>query len=388
NEFTGAIRKTMICLQGEGNVAASKCRDVVKIVANQLLQQNLTNEDLPCTQSILNMADEGHVISKIQTTEAILENRSYTLHTDGTSRDHNTIVGQQITLDNGVSMSLGFRQVASENASTLLDITMELIQELRDVYCTLNEEQKKEDIFKKLLKKMNSLMSDRAAVMKNFNEKLKAFIQSELGKEITMHFLYCNAHYLLGLSRACELCLKGLEKVITEESETPLGRDADSKFRLYRSSEAASSRLIRTASDVLGPRGDEKSGCCAEWQAFCEEEGMKSHMTSYRGNRFNSFFEGAAAIVHHEEHIKTFFSQGFLSHTNLKLQSVEADINDPRLVALLCAVGLLYLRVTGPYWNLLNSNVPYARLHLYIQQMTRHFRTWCDDASSLLDPEF
>ena len=134
----------------------------------------------------------------------------------------------------------------------------------------------------------------------------------------------------------------------------------DSKFRLYRSSEAASSRLIRTASDVLGPRGDEKSGCCAEWQAFCEEEGMKSHMTSYRGNRFNSFFEGAVAIVHHEEHIKTFFCQGFLSHTNLKLQSVEADINDPRLVALLCAVGLLYLRVTGPYWNLLNSNVPYA----------------------------
>ena len=221
NEFTGAIRKTMICLQGEGNVAASKCRDVVKIVANQLLQQNLTNEDLPCTQSILNMADEGHVISKMQTTEAILESRRYTLHTDGTSRDHNTIVGQQITHDNGVSMSLGFRQVASENASTLLDITMELLKELGDVYCTLNEEQEKEDIFKKLLKKMNSLMSDRAAVMKNFNEKLKAFIQSELGEEITMHFLYCNAHYLLGLSRACELCLKGLEKVTTEESETP-----------------------------------------------------------------------------------------------------------------------------------------------------------------------
>ena len=144
-------------------------------------------------------------------------------------------------------------------------------------------------------------------------------------------------------------------------SETPLGRDADSKCRPYQSSEAASSRLIHTASDVLGP-GGEKSGCRAEWQAFCEE-GMKSHMTTYRGNRFNSFLEGAATIVHNEEHIKTFFSQGFLSHTNLKLQSVEV-------------------------WNLLNSNVPYARLHVYIQQMTRHFRTWCDDASSLLDPEF
>ena len=189
NQFTDDIRTAMVCLQlqGEGNVAASKCSAVVRIVARHLFKQSLSSKDLPCTQSILNTADEGHVSSKMQAAEAILENESFTLHTDGTSRDHNKIVGQQITLDNGVTMSLGFRQVAVEDSATFLEITIEL---LGDIYCEAHEESKKKDIFRMLLKKMNALMSNRASLMKCFNDKMKAFIETETGEEIVLHFLY------------------------------------------------------------------------------------------------------------------------------------------------------------------------------------------------------
>lgn len=110
---------------------------------------------------------------------------------------------------------------------------------------------------------------------------------------------------LLRLSRACETALQRLEKDLTQDSGTPLGRDAESKFKMDHSSETAALRLIRTASDVLGPRRDEKSGCRADWQAYCEEDDVKSYMTIFRSNRLNNFFEGVAAIVHHAEEIKT-----------------------------------------------------------------------------------
>ena len=46
-------------------------------------------------------------------------------------------------------------------------------------------------------------MSDRAAVMKAFDEKMHQFKLSLLGTESTStHFLYCNAHFLLALSSA------------------------------------------------------------------------------------------------------------------------------------------------------------------------------------------
>ena len=62
----------------------------------------LSDADLPCVQTVLNMADEGHfILSKLQIAETVLESKDATLHTDGTTRDHNKIVGQQISLPSG-----------------------------------------------------------------------------------------------------------------------------------------------------------------------------------------------------------------------------------------------------------------------------------------------
>ena len=144
--------------------------------------------------------------------------------------------------------------------------------------------------------------------------------------------------------------------------------------------------MIRTASHVTGPRGDQKNGCRVEWLAYCEEKGVKSRMTSYRSNRFNSYFEGAAAIIHHRRTLVSFFQS--LGHSNLKTQSVEVDLADNRLLAFVAAVALLYIHLTGPYWELLQSDVKYTNLYQYINPMLACFDRWSRDASELLNPNY
>ena len=112
----------------------------------------MTDKELPCVQTFINMADEGHVISKLQVAETTLHADNAILHTDGTSRDHNKLVGQQISLPSGCSLSLGFVQVESNNASTLLDITTGVLDELSAVYCW-----KKDAVFSELLKSISNV---------------------------------------------------------------------------------------------------------------------------------------------------------------------------------------------------------------------------------------
>ena len=116
---------------------------------------------------------------------------------DGTSREHKKIVGQQLSLDNNQTLSLGFKTVASEDAITLLEVTFQQLDEMIILYAKHKGEVQNE-VFKELISKLTSLMSDRAAVRKRFHKDLADFIQSELGHETMLNFLHCQAHYLLG----------------------------------------------------------------------------------------------------------------------------------------------------------------------------------------------
>lgn len=164
------------------------------------------------------------------------------------------------------------------------------------------------------------------------------------------------------------LSLKTIEADIINVSG-PLGRDKEARFARYKKTETAISRLLRLASDVTEPRGDDKNGCRAEWQAHCAEHNVKSCMTSYRSNRFNCFFQPATAAIHHQTQLQDLFDSGRLSHTNGKLESVSADCRDVRLLSLVCAVALLYVNVSGPFWRLLESDIKYFELHVYVQQL-------------------
>lgn len=137
-------------------------------------------------------------------------------------------MGYQITLDNRTTLSLGFSTVAAEDAATVLDVTVDLLGETTDLYCEEKEEDK-DHMFRTLLSKLTSVMTDRAAVMKSFDDKLLSFLQSELGQSMTLHFLHCNAHFLLGMSRSCDIALGMKEKELTETG-TNLERDKFPKF--------------------------------------------------------------------------------------------------------------------------------------------------------------
>ena len=76
-------------------------------------------------------------------------------------------------------------------------------------------------------------------------------------------------------------------------------------------------------------------------------------------------------IIHHRRTLLSFFWS--FGHSNLKMPSVEADLADNRLLLFVAAVALLYIHLTGPYWELLQSNVKYVELYQYINPMMACF---------------
>ena len=61
-----------------------------------------------------------------------------------------------LTLDTGGTLSLGFTPVASEDATTLFEMTTSQLQEMGDLYCDAMDDDK-EQIFKELIKKTDQL---------------------------------------------------------------------------------------------------------------------------------------------------------------------------------------------------------------------------------------
>ena len=91
-------------------------------------------------------------------------------------------------------------------------------------------------------------MTDRAAAMKCFDRTFADFIRAELGRDVHVHFLHCNAHFILGMSSACEKAISKVEKELESERQQKLGRDQNAKFDGFNEgSESCVSRVIRTA---------------------------------------------------------------------------------------------------------------------------------------------
>ena len=122
----------------------------------------------------------------------------------------------------------------------------------------------------------------------------------------------------------------------------------------------------------MGPRGDEKSGARQEWVNYCDQLNIVSKFSSHRSNRFNNVFENAFALVCHHEHVVDFLTN-MLSGENLKLQSVVADLQDPNVLSLIGAMSLFNLTITGPYWRLMNSSLPYGSFPVFVKQMKSMF---------------
>ena len=119
------------------------------------------------------------------------------------------------------------------------------------------------------------------------------------------------------------------------------------------------------------------------WLAHCRLEWGKRLVQSYRDNRFNGLFETTAQIHHHRHDIVSFIPK--LDKPNLKVRSVLEDMSDMRVGSMLHAVAVVYVPVTGPYWDLVSSkHIPYLQLYRYIQPLADAVSRWKDQPLELL----
>ena len=96
-------------------------------------------------------------------------------------------------------------------------------------------------------------------------------------------------------------------------------------------------------------------------------------------NRFNNFFQG--------EDIFNFLRFKGKDDLNLKLLSVFHDVSSLEVQAFTRVLGLVYYRVTKPFWELLQSKVNYCQQYVYIQKMLQYFQEWSEDSGPMLQME-
>lgn len=123
--------------------------------------------------------------------------------------------------------------MAVEDSQTLLDCAINMLQELVDLYITAGDDP--QAMFKDMLRKLFATMSDRASVNKKYNSMLNKYRKESLGTDVDLEFLFCYAHFLLGLSLESEKICQKLEK----EMDSKIGRETTKQFERFKSSESA-----------------------------------------------------------------------------------------------------------------------------------------------------
>ncbi|GFS06377.1 hypothetical protein ElyMa_002964100 [Elysia marginata] len=170
--YADNVRLLYMTLQGEANVAASQASKVVMLVAKYLFDKEIPQHDLPRPRICLNFMYEANHIAKQHIVNEIRNANHFTYATDGTGREKRHYMEHHIVLDSGSTLSVGFSEVADDKADALLEKTLDIFEELTDVYCQADKTVERKTVFTEVLTKLKALMSDRAANMKLFNRKM------------------------------------------------------------------------------------------------------------------------------------------------------------------------------------------------------------------------
>ena len=81
-----------------------------------------------------------------------------------------------------------FSETCTDDAKTLLEETIYVFQELSDVYFSTFCNILKNDVFNEVVRKLQA-----------FDKKFHEFRKVLLNEDVSTHFLFCNAHFPLGL---------------------------------------------------------------------------------------------------------------------------------------------------------------------------------------------
>lgn len=283
--------------------------------------------------------------------------------------------------------SKGNPNITDGESLTLLDVSIISVQKLSNVYGGKSEVSKQVSL--DLLKNQYTLMLAEDEGMNFMTEQINTL--SDTHPIVSpLDFLHYNTHYLLDIYDAVEQQIMSFEREIVSTTGEKLGRDNNPTFRyLVNFDESATCRYIRMASDMLSPHEHVKNSCRRHWLAFCIERNNPSKLPANVSNRFNNYFEAAAALLHHREDVVLFFSdlQALNDEPNIILDSINDDASDDVIQALLCVLAIVYCKVLGPYWQLLKSKAQYALYSRYIYCLYQKVLQWSKDATSLMEPE-
>ena len=358
-------------------VAQSKISSVIEAVSHHLFDTKI--EKLPDRKSVQNINDEGHYVVKRYISSELDGTSQWSLHKDGTTRKKQKILDTTAVVASGATFSLGFCTVASETGNAISTTAQNHLKELAAV------SGKDEGTYiASALMKLTAYMSDRASNEKKSNKLLDAWRNSVLeeskipeAERNVVHHCYCMAHVLLGFHKNVISEVQKLQKDL-EEHES-LGRDALNRFAQWRQ-QSIPERVAYNASSVFGPVGDYR-GARDVWESHCSLHGIKSKISNYKDNRFNGLFETCAQVYHHKKDFLYVLSS---RNSNALLQSIKADLEDPKVVVFIQAMGILFLQVTGPYWNLMESQeVPYLNLGTVIQPLVESLESYVEDPTEL-----
>lgn len=329
--------------------------------------------------------EEGNSFCKVVIKE---ENESYEIMQGEGSEEKKGVGSDSIK---GLNISNGREETSDKTteALTLLDITMLSVQKLSSMYGGNTAACKQ--ISLDLLRNQYILTCKEHPAMADF-EKTISSLSEDISLASPVEFLNYNANFLVNVHDAIEEQIVNFEKEIILSTEAKLGRDKLPLFRNFVNlSESATSRYIHMACDILSPQALGLHNYRKHWIAFCKEKSNPSRITVNQSNKFKSYFEAAASLVHHHKEIALFFSD-LLSMSddtcpNVILESVTADANDSVIQSLVCVLAIIYCKILGPYWQLLKSGAQYSYFSQYLLCLYQKFLDWCKDPSTLLEPE-
>ncbi|KAG1948748.1 riboflavin transporter [Pimephales promelas] len=270
---------------------------------------------------------------------------------------------------------------------TLLDISVLSWQKIADVCGGKNEAAKVASM--DLLQNHFSAMLKEDANLRSLDDKVK---ESTHPLVPPLNFLRYICQFFFELIDVIEQQMMSFGRDLVNTTGEKLGRDKLPKFQSFVNfDESAVARYIHTASEILCPSEETNPNYRRYWLAFCLERKNPSRLPINRSNRIINYFEAAAGLIHHHEDVVFFVSDLQLlnetSNSNILLESVNADANDEALQALVCVVAIVYLKVLGPFWQLLKSDGEYPLFSRYILCLYDKLLEWSQDASCLLQPE-
>lgn len=268
---------------------------------------------------------------------------------------------------------------------TLLDISVLSWQKIADVYGGKNEAAKLASM--DLLQNHFSAMLKEDASLRSLDDKVK---ESTHPLVPPLNFLRYMCQFLFELIDVTEQQMISFGRDLVNTTGEKLGRDKHPRFQSFVNfDESAVTRYIHMASEMLCPSEETNPNYRRHWLAFCLERKNPSRLPINQSNRVINYFEAAAGLIHHHEDVVLFVSdlQLLNDNSNILLESVNADANDEALQALVCVVAVVYLKVLGPFWQLLKSDGEYPLFSRYILCLYDKLLEWSQDASCLLQPE-